>query len=293
MDIALIEAPSVLGLRPGGVERLPEALRAQGLVTRLPVVVETRLAVPPYDARRDPETGLLNPVALRDFSIDLADAVQGALERGLFSLVLGGDCSIVIGCLLGLRRVGRYGLFFMDGHADFYGPETSPTGEVADMDLAIVTGRGPSILTNLEGRRPLLRDEDGVAFGYRDVEEQLRHASADVAATRIHALPLAEIATAGLRPSVMDGLRHVVGTGSDGFWIHLDADVIDDRVMPAVDYRLPGGLGFEDVSRALALLLASRRAVGLSVAIFNPALDPDGGIAQAFVDALIEGFAER
>jgi hypothetical protein len=58
--------------------------------------------------------------------------------------------------------LGRYGLFFINGHADFYQPEVSLTGEVADMDLAIVSGRGPDVLTNIEGLKPLVRDQDVV-----------------------------------------------------------------------------------------------------------------------------------
>ena len=97
-----------------------------------------------------------------------------------FPLVLGGDCSILIGCTLALRRQDRFGLFFIDGHADFYQPETSPTSEVADMDLAIVTGRGPEALTDIEGLRPLVRDEDVVAFGHRDAEERASYRSQEL-----------------------------------------------------------------------------------------------------------------
>ena len=102
----------------------------------------------------------------------LADAVGDVMDRGEFPVVLGGDCSILLGNLLALKRRGRYGLLFIDGHADFYNPEANPNGEAASMDLAFATGRGPDVLTNIEGRRPLVNDEDVVAFGYRDAEEQ-------------------------------------------------------------------------------------------------------------------------
>ena len=94
--------------------------------------------------------------------------------RGEFPILLGGDCSILLGSTLALRRRGRYGLLFIDGHADFYQPEANPNGEAASMDLAFATGHGPELLTNLEGLRPLVRDEDVVAFGFRDAEEQRR-----------------------------------------------------------------------------------------------------------------------
>ena len=63
-----------------------------------------------------------------------------------------------------------------------------------------------------------------------------------------------------------------------GFWVHLDADVLDDSVMPAVDYRLPGGLTFAELSNLLKLLLMSKKAMGISITILNPTLDEDGSI---------------
>jgi arginase len=74
-----------------------------------------------------------------------------------------------------------------------------------------------------------------------------------------------------------------------GFWVHLDADVLDDAVMPAVDYRMPGGLSWGELTKVLQAAIGSGRAVGLDITIFNPKLDEDGTIAAAFVDALIKG----
>ena len=291
-NIAIIEAPSILGLRPGGVEKLPEALKAQGLLNRIPVVHREKIISPSYNPQRDEKTDILNPEAIRDFSVKLADAIQKQHEQKRFSLVLGGDCSIIIGCLLMLRRVGRYGLFFVDGHADFYQPEASPTGEVADMDLAIVTGRGPEILTSIENLRPFVKDEDVVAFGYRDADEQKREGSQDIRATGIHVMELPEIRNIGLMEAATTSLQKILSNGIDGFWIHLDADVLNDAIMPAVDYRMPDGLSFDELSKTLSTLLASQKAVGMSVAIFNPILDKYGTIARAFVNSLVKGFEE-
>src|SRR5215207_7903404 len=175
---AVIEAPSILGLRPTGVETLPDALLNAGLIDRLGARHAGRV-VPesPYNFERDPATLTLNANGIASYSRALADAVGEVLDRGEFPVVLGGDCSIVLGNLLALKRRGRYGLLFIDGHADFYNPEANPNGEAASMDLALATGRGPEVLTNLEGRGPLVRDEDVVAFGFRDAEEQAEYGS--------------------------------------------------------------------------------------------------------------------
>src|SRR5687768_697975 len=130
-----------------------------------------------YSSERDKSTLLLNPNSIREFSLQLADTVSLVLHKNQFPLVLGGDCSILIGNLLALRRLGKYGLFFIDGHADFYQPEASPTGEVADMDLAIVSGRGPDVLTNIDGLRPLVQEKNVVLFGHRDAKEAAGYGS--------------------------------------------------------------------------------------------------------------------
>src|SRR5512143_2047054 len=157
---AIIEAPSPLGLWPSGVERAPEVLLQLGLARALDARRAGRVEPPDYDPVRDADTKMLNPQGIAEYSQRLADEVGAAVDQGEFPVVLGGDCSILLGCLLGLRRRGRYGLLFLDGHADFYQPEASLTGEAADMDLALVSGRGPAIVTDLDGGRPYVRDED-------------------------------------------------------------------------------------------------------------------------------------
>jgi arginase len=287
---ALIDAPTNLGLRPTGVERLPEVLRAAGLRERLGVADAGRVPPLPYDPTRDPVTRLLNGPAIRTYSRSLADAVGSVLDRDGFPLVLAGDCSALLGGLLALRRRGRYGLAFLDGHADFYQPEAEPRGEVASMELALATGRGPDILADIDGLGPLVHDEDVVAIGPRDADEAAAEGSQDIrAVSRVRVHDPAELRARGVDAVAADALRRLDRPDLDGFWIHLDADVLDDAVMPAVDYRLPDGLGIAELSALLRALLASGRAVGMTVAIYNPALDPDGGIARDLVAALVAG----
>lgn len=205
--------------------------------------------------------------------------------------MLGGDCSNLIGCALALRRLGRFGLFFLDGHADFYQPEAEPSGEVASMDLAIVSGYGPDVLSDLDGLRPLVREEDIVAFGYRDAEQQAEHGSQDIGTTAIHLFPLDEVRTTGVAVAAARGVGMLGSEEVEGIWIHLDADVLDDGIMPAVDYRLPGGLSWDELTATLRAVMGTRKAVGLNVGIFNPALDEDGAIARRLVSCLVEGLS--
>ena len=292
-EYSVIDAPSILGLRPTGVELLPKALRAAGLLERLNAEYGGIVAPSsPYNHSRDEETKLLNAEAIKEHSLKLAEAVKRQLHKNKFPIVIGGDCSILIGNLLALRRLGRYGLFFIDGHSDFYLPEESPTGEVSDMDLAIVSGYGPEILSNLDHLKPLVKEQDIVVFGYRDSSQSTQYGCQDIKkTTMINAVELVDVKKLGLKNTASLGIQTLLKNELLGFWIHLDADVLDESIMPAVDYRLPDGITFPELSNLLKLLLLSKKAVGISVTIFNPTLDKDGSITRNFVSSIVEGLS--
>jgi arginase len=285
---AILEAPSILGLKPTGVERLPAVLLQHGLAEQLPARRAGRVVpTAAYDTQRDPQTLTLNARGIAEYSTALADAVTDVVGRGEFPILLGGDCSILLGSSLALRRRGRYGLLFIDGHADFYQPEANPNGEAASMDLAFATGHGPELLTNLEGLRPLVRDEDVVAFGFRDAQEQREYGSQPLP-PEVLALDLSEVRRLGPERAARRAVDHLAAKPTQGFFIHLDADVVSDELMPAVDYRIPDGLSWEELRTVLRTALASGRAVGIEITIYNPALDADGSSGRELARALIE-----
>jgi arginase len=284
-NIAIIEAPSILGLRDTGVDRLPEALLSCGLADRLSARLAAKLEPMPYDKHRDPASGLLNTKAIARFSVKLANAVCNVLDNGEFPLVLGGDCSILLGNLLALLRRGRFGLFFADGHADFYQPEANINGEVASSELALATGYGPVLF---EGFKRLVRAEDVVVFGFRDEAEQRKYGSQPLPPS-IMALNLALIRDLGVSKAVHQALNCLCREELDGFWLHLDADVLSDTIMPAVDYHLADGFSWNELVTMLKMVHASGNVVGLDVTIYNPMLDPGYGIASKFVEALTSG----
>src|SRR5687768_12599643 len=249
---SIIEAPSVLGLKPTGVDRLPEQLLNAGLAERLQARRAGRVETPPYRFERDPETLTLNAQAIAAWSPMLADAMGSVLDGGEFPVILGGDCSILLGSALALKRRGRYGLLFIDGHADFYQPEANPNGEAASMDLAFATGHGPDLLTNIEGRGPLVRDEDTVAFAFRDAEEQASYGSQPLPPT-LRAFDLATVHELGVERAAREAVDHLTRDDLDGFFIHVDADCLDDAIMPAVDYRIPDGLSWDELARILQI----------------------------------------
>jgi arginase len=286
---AILEAPSTLGLTTEGVERLPEQLLKLGLAERIDARHAGRLAVPTGRSAPDPETGVLNAEAIASWSPKLADAMEAVLDTGEFPVVLGGDCTILLGSMLALKRRGRYGLLFIDGNADFFQPEAEPKGEGASMDLAWATGHGPTLLTDIEGRGPLVRPEDAVAFAYRDHKDQEEYGSQPLP-NDLKALDLPAVRKMGIEAAARDAVDHLTRAELDGFFIHLDADCLDDAIMPAVDFRVPGGLSWDELGTALRIALESGKAVGIEVTIYNPRLDEDGsaghGLAEVLVAAL-------
>lgn len=285
---AILKAPSTFGLRSSGVEQLPAVLLGHGLAQRLRARgagnVEPGV---PRSSDRDPETNVMNAAAIAGYTRKLADAVGPLLSDGEFPIVLGGDCSIVLGTALALHRRGRYGLLFIDGQADFFQPEADPHGEAASMDFAFVTGHGPRLLIEFEGRSPLIKPTDAVAFGFRDAEDQAEYGSQPLP-KELRSYDLPTIRKIGITAAAREAIAHVSRAELDGFWIHVDADCLDDAVMPAVDFRIPGGLQPEELVTVLTMALASGRAVGLEVTIYNAALDADGRAGKVLADLLVK-----
>jgi arginase len=160
------------------------------------------------------------------------------------------------------------------------------------MDLAFATGRGPEVVTDIEGRRPLVRDGDVVAFGYRDAAEQAEYGSQPLP-PKLLAIDLPRIRRYGIEMTARQAVTHLTRDDgpTSGFWIHVDADVLDDAIMPAVDYRLAGGLSWQELTRTLRIAMESSRAVGLELTIYNPRLDPDGAGARGLVDVIANALA--
>jgi arginase len=136
-----------------------------------------------------------------------------------------------------------------------------------------------------------VRDEDVVALGCRDGELAEAHGSQRVEDTDIEVIDLAAFRRIGATAAVEKALVRLDRTALDGFWIHLDADVLDDAVMPAVDYRMPGGLKWNELSAVLRMAIRTSRALGIDITIFNPKLDATGEIGRSFVDTVVAGLA--
>jgi arginase len=300
--IAVLDAPSGLGLRPPreghepGVRRLARALRGHGLVGRLQAEDMGRVDPPPYVFAPDEETGYLNGPGIADYSERLATCVGEMLDGGRFPLVLGGDCGILLGPMLALRRRGVFGLAHLDGHDD-YSPRLDPSAAAGRLvaggtALGLVTGHGPEALTNIEGLRPYVAEEHVAHIGVQREPEDLE--LFDVGAfdaSRVRRYPIEYVREHGAGSAAEGARTYLESAPIDGFWIHLDADILDESVMPAVDSPNPNGLSFEELTSVLGTLVTSPRALGLHVAIHDPERDPDGMAGAALTDTIVSAFS--
>jgi arginase len=278
--LAVVDAPIDCSGVGRGEEHAPAALRAARLVERLGARDAGEAAARIRDSRRDPETGVIGAEDVRRASAAIASRVRELLGAGERPLVLGGDCTLLLGVFQALT-VGS-GLWFVDGHADFYDGESSPTGEVADMDLAILTGHGPSGLLDHDGA--LVEPGDVVLLGHRPSELHpdvaLENARLDPA---IRALTAPEVRERG---AGRVGAEAAARLAERPAWLHLDLDVLDEAALPAVSYPQPLGLGWDELVALARPLVGAPNLLGISVADFNPDRDADGRHAARIVDAL-------
>lgn len=288
---AVIGAPLDSAAAGEGEERAPAALRAAGIAEAVGATADlgdvTGLLRP---AERDPATGVIAYRAVVGASLALRDAVAAVLAEGRRPLVLGGDCTLLPGALAGCRLAGRTpGLWMADGHADAMDGASSPTGEAADMDFAIVCGRGPVELVGLAGAAappPLVDPARCVVLGLRppgaDPGNDDDLARIDPAVTWTDAPAL--VAAAG-GPGMAGVEAAARLTGGDA-WLHLDLDVLDAAVMPAVSYPQPLGLDWEQLEELLTPLAGAPNLIGCSLSDLRPDLDPGGRLTARVVQLL-------
>lgn len=296
----LIRAPSNLGLRPlrpghvPGTWRAPAALAEAGLDDVIQPKLTVEISQPPYSPESQPGTRLRNGPAMRHFNLEVANEVAKAIGGGFFPWVIGGDCSILLGALAGARKHGPVSLVHIDGHSDFrhpgnYDPQAT-LGSVAGMDLALATGRGEPLMTTWPGiEPPLVSDRQVVQIGERECRD-LDFAWPDVndtEITRIDVFLAQSLGTAAVLRRTYETLDQVEWP----FWIHLDVDVLDQQIMPAVDSPGTPGLDQEQLVSVLRSLLDDPRAVGLTLTVFDPDLDPDGRYAKLITKVVADAIS--
>ena len=292
--VAVFGVPTAAGARGPGVELAPFALREAGLLTLLreqgaTVVNLSDLSLFPY--RDDPEHPRARNAEVVACALRAAgDEMTRALAEG-FAIVLGGDCTLVAGTVAGARqaRGEAVGLVYIDADADLNTPETSPSGYLNGMALALALGRGPEALVSAGGTPPAVLPEHVALVGFRALDPGERPVLGELGL----ALPAVAARRLGMRTAaalVLDG----VGNGDGPVHVHLDVDVIDSAEMPAKQYITPGnGLTLAEVSDLLTAVVASPRVIALEVTEYDPSRDPDGVHARKIIDLIVRAMGRR
>lgn len=234
-----------------------------------------------------PGDGVSQAAEIAGYSRRLADRIDAIVDAGEWPLVLGGDCSILLGAGLAMRRraVARqvsYGLVFMDGHSDFRHPGNAPyVGAAAGEDLALVTGRGQPDLTDIDGHRPYFESAQVAVLGIRESDAH----RIELSATGIAHRTVPQLRTAGAIRSAEWAVEQLGDVA--GFWLHVDVDVLDASVMPAVDSPDPGGIAYGELQQLIEVFASYEECMGMELTVFDPDYDPDGEYAAALVDILV------
>lgn len=290
--IAIIGVPFNSSGTTDGVARAPAAIREAGLVDALRAAgmdVEDRGDVPlgPTSPDRDPVSHVIAPIALAAMIEVVRDGVESAMEAGRFPIVLGGDCPILLGCL-GASLLGAPAVLFVDGHEDAWPPETSTTGQAADMELGIALGLTIGTLPDrLLQVLPRLGPERVIVVGARD-QSELHDAGAPSIDDLVEVIRPGAIGSEGADRLGASAMARLAASGTP--WYHVDLDVLATTSLAAVDYPQPGGLDWPTLTMLSRGALGHLSVAGWDVTIYNPDLDPSrkgaARIVRYLVDAL-------
>ncbi|MBE8726705.1 arginase family protein [Flavobacterium hungaricum] len=292
-EIYIVEFPSNLGLKepqPGkapGVNRLPDWLWKHNLHKSLNTEHVTRITPSQYSNVKDSETHFLNADSLVSYAREQAYLINNLISQKKFPFILGGDCSILLGVAAALKQKGNYGLFYLDGHTDFMDIALSETGGAGGMAASLVTGNGNPKLSNILNLSPYIKEENLWCVGNREYDDAYEN---EIRKSTAAYLSLRELRKKGIRNTAQLFLSEVRNKKLDGFWLHIDVDVLNDMIMPCVDSRTPDGLTYDEFNELTSYLFQSPELSGLEITILDPDLDPTGEYTKDFVTNISDTF---
>lgn len=268
-----------LGAGRRGVDMGPSAIHLAGLRAGVEelgheVVQNTAITLPSQEMSAP---GARNARYLPEIAkgcATLADQVEAGLEQGLFPVVLGGDHSVAIGTISGLarywrKRGQRVGVLWVDAHTDMNTPDTSPTGNVHGMPLAVLLGHGAPELCAIAGDQPALQAQDVVVIGARSVDPE----EADlVTALGVRVYTMSELDERGTALCVREAIQRITAHTA-GVHLSFDLDGVDPEHAPGVGTPVPGGLNLRESHLICEKVAQTRRVLGLEMVELNPVLD--------------------
>ena len=272
-EIVVVGVPIDSLGKPGGTELSPGVWREQGIVEALGARDAGDLPVRIVGEERDPASGIVGYPTVVTTCEGVRDGIAPLLRSGAFTVVMGGCCSLVPGVAAALRRSGPVGLAYIDGHLDTYDPKTSPTGEAADMPVAICAGLGDRELVGLGPSVPLVDPAHIALLAHRDSEEARADGAAMPGALGIGtSIDCATVQRDGPRGTGEHIAAQLAGTAGR-FWVSIDVDVLSSEAMPATPVQQDGGLSLHELAELATPLARHPACVGLNLVCYDVDMD--------------------
>ncbi|WP_105979390.1 arginase [Bacillus paralicheniformis] len=298
-QISMIGVPMDLGQLRRGVDMGPSAIRCAGVNERLESLCQDieDLGDMTIGQREDEKEGgepaseeLRNLKAITKASAKLAETVDKIVASGAFPLVLGGDHSIAIGTLAGLmKHYQNLGVIWYDAHADLNTKETSPSGNIHGMPLAISLGIGHEGLTGIYGKETKIKAENIVIIGARSLDDGEKELIRDKG---IKVYTMHEIDRLGMTIVMEETIDYLRGR-TDGVHLSLDLDALDPNDAPGVGTPVAGGISYRESHLAMEMLEESKLITSAEFVEVNPILDEKNRTAEAAVALMGSLFGEK
>ncbi len=297
--VTFIGAPLDLGAGRRGVDMGPSAFRVADLDRKIRDLGhqvtdagDLKVSIPETQVPGDPRLKYL--AEIRQVCEALRDQVGLVLEGGGVPVSLGGDHSIAIGSIAGVsrhfsKRGAKIGLIWFDAHGDANTAETSPSGNIHGMPLAIALGLGDASLVDLGGVRPMVEGSRAAVVGLRDIDSQERD---NLGKLGIGTFTMRDVDERGMRAVMEEAIKRATN-GTAGIHVSFDLDGIDPEHAPGVGTPVPGGLSYREAHLAMEMLADTRRVISADLVEVNPILDQRNGTAVLAVELLASLLGKR
>ncbi|HEY8908901.1 MAG TPA: arginase [Desulfosporosinus sp.] len=293
--IRIIGVPIDLGSGRRGVDMGPSAIRNAGLNERLQRLgweVEDfgniDVPIPETRAIKDKRLKYLPEIVQVNEQLQLM--VSEAMKDGVIPLILGGDHSLGIGSLAGMASDGRcFGLIWFDTHGDYNSLDTTDSGNIHGMPLAVANGIGARELTSIGGLQKKIREENTVIIGAREIDIQERKM---LHQSKITVFTMRDIDQLGMKEVISRGIK-IASQGTDGIHVSFDLDVIDPEEAPGVGTPVVGGITYREAHLAMELLADSGRVLSMDMVEVNPILDNQNKTAELAVGLVCSAFGKQ
>lgn len=294
--ISLLGVPLDLGQSRRGVDMGPSAIRYADIIERLEVMGyhvrdEGDIHVDVRRAKEVKHEKLKNLDEVIQINEKLAFAVQEIVQKKRLPLILGGDHSIAIGTLAGLAQTyPNLGVIWYDAHADLNTAETSPSGNIHGMPLAVSIGVGAEKLVNLYHAGAKVKPQNVVLIGLRDADLGER---ALIKELGIKVFTMHEIDKFGMTAVMEETIQYLHNRNVDGVHLSLDLDGLDPLYAPGVGTPVQGGLSYRESHLAMELLAEANCVTSVELVEVNPMLDERNKTADVAVGLMGSLFGEK